>query len=218
MNAFNAAAAMIPLLFYLGYLAWMNRRGAVRVVSGPVDVFALGAGLMGFVFIGPMQMLVPIDALIARGWIVWLMMGTLYLLAVALIGLSRRPRLTIYNIAPERARESFRRFAAALDSEAQFAGDAAYLPRGEMELLLDVFPATGSAQLLLRRPTKDATWRRRFERLAIESFTAGGDITEARPFRFCFTALFFLTAAGVTLLTALYPGEILYGLLYYLYS
>lgn len=218
MNAFDAAAVMTPLGFYFGYLAWMNRRGAVRVVSGAADIVALAAGLFGFVFIGPIQMLVPIDALIARGWVIWLMTGALYLLFMALIGLSRRPRMVIYHISPDLARQAFKRLAVELDSDAQMAGNAAYLPANGAELLLDVFPATGTAQVLLRQGAKDPAWRVRFFRQTAETFAQTESGTATGPLRRCFSLLFLISVIGTAALMALYTDEIFGGLLFYLYS
>lgn len=218
MNAFDAAAVMVPLVFYFGYLAWMNRRKAVRVVSGAADLAALAAGLLGFVFIGPIQMLVPIDALIARGGVIWLMTGALYLLLMAFIGLSRRPRMVIYHISPESARQAFAQLAAELDTNAKTAGDAAYLPTKDAQLLLDVFPATGTAQVLLRQSVKDPMGRVQFERQTARTFAQADPGTATGPLRCCFSLLFLIFTLGTAALVALYTDEIFGGVLFYLYS
>ncbi|MDO5581027.1 MAG: hypothetical protein Q4G69_07810 [Planctomycetia bacterium] len=87
----------IPLLVYLTILIAVNCRKYSPVVSGRSDLLLLALGLAGFVFAGPILFLVPINALLVWGNLVWPLLIILYFLLVFYLGSLLNPQIIIYN-------------------------------------------------------------------------------------------------------------------------
>src|ERR1700677_3412405 len=98
MQVFASCLAWGPLAIYLLVLGWINLRPRPLVVSGARETAALGLALAGPVLIGPAQLLLPPAATQHFGAWIWLLLASLYVLAVTLAILVARPRLVIFNI------------------------------------------------------------------------------------------------------------------------
>lgn len=87
----------IPLLFYLLILIVIHCRKKTVILSGQSDLLLLGFGLVGFVFSGPILFLVPVNALLVWGNLVWPLLIILYFLLVFYFGSLLNPQIIIYN-------------------------------------------------------------------------------------------------------------------------
>jgi len=214
MNGFDAAAILTPLTFYFGYLTWVHYRR--KAVSGPADWGMLGIGLSGFVFLGPLPMLIPIEALIAKGGLVWILMMMLYWLGFLLIGLLRPTRGIIYGWDPASAQEAFHRFARLCDADAQIAGKTAYLPNSGLNLTLtcSAFSETAVVAVLNRCPAPEM--RIFFDRLLKEAFPA--QKRRINRHWLIYPVLFLLTAAFLLGVGITSEREIVNGIFFYLFS
>ncbi|MDO4585677.1 MAG: hypothetical protein Q4C95_00100 [Planctomycetia bacterium] len=128
MNSLFIIISLGPMALYLLVLAFINSRSCPTVVSGKRDLIFLGLGLIGFVFIGPIQMLVPINAIIVWKFWVWFLLLSLYFLLIVFLGTFRRPQIILYNISYDEARSLLSRLALELDFEARWAGASLNLP------------------------------------------------------------------------------------------
>lgn len=98
MSFFSPATALGPLAFYLIWLGLVNLSLRPRVLSGVADSAALCLGISGLVIVGPLQILLPQNAMIRFGDHVWYPSLLLYLFGATWLLLLSRPRLIIYNI------------------------------------------------------------------------------------------------------------------------
>lgn len=207
---------LAPLALYCGFLAWAHGGVRSRAVSGPVDLFFLFFGLSGLFFVGPAHALVPIDALIDKGGLAWVLMMLLYFLFALLLGLTRRFRLTVYNISLEGVRRRLHEYTDRYSIAMETAGDVFHFPANGVTLFLEAFPAmkTVTATVLGRSPKsldgaifeKDLT------------VILGGVADGVSPLRkYC--VVLFLTLAFGTMATAVCDsGEWTRGFLFYLFS
>ena len=159
MQIFAACVAFLPLAMYLLTLAWINSRPHAVVVGGGRETAALGLALAGPVLIGPAQLLLPPAATHHFGPWVWLLLASLYALAVLLAILVSRPRLVVYNITQRQLRDVLTELVAGLDADARWAGDSlASQPLG-VELRIEGFAWLSSASLVANSDLQEpAAW------------------------------------------------------------
>ena len=213
MGPFFLLTAFGPLTLYFGFLAWVNSRRRPVVLSGPSDRLALFCALAGLLFIGPLQLIVPIEALVDKGAFTWVMLLLLSLLVVLFFALSRRPRLMIYNVSSDGVSEKLTEAAKKFDPASSSSGPAVFLPRVGFGLLLDAFvPLNHASVTLFGRKPDPAEWRALEKELA-DVFTILPPGSRRVWKYFALLALMF--AAGLTCLAFRYPEEIANGFLFF---
>jgi len=124
----SIAVAFVPLALYFFALAVLNGGLRPRMLTGQEDLTALALGLIGFVMVGPMLYVLPIDALAFWGYKTWLFLALLYALMVWFLGAMFRFRVVIYNIGMNELRDILEKTGQELDAEARWAGNSLSLP------------------------------------------------------------------------------------------
>ena len=89
----------MPLAIYLIFLGLLNLGPSPKVFTGRLDRMYLYAGVSGLVIYGPIQILLPSNAVIRFGDHVWYPMMVLYFFGVLAISMVSRPQLVIYNLS-----------------------------------------------------------------------------------------------------------------------
>ena len=100
----------------------------MKITRLPSFLTALALGLIGFVMVGPMLFVLPIDALAFWGFSTWFFLALLYSLLVWFLGAVFRFRIVIYNISMTELREILEKTGKQLDPEARWAGNSLSLP------------------------------------------------------------------------------------------
>lgn len=161
MDGFRLCLALGPLTVYLLVLAWINLSRRPFLVSGARDLAALGVGVSGMVLVGPVELLLPEQAIYAYRGYVWLLLLVMYSLSVSLAALLARPRLTIYNFTAERLRPLLADAMDELDSEARWAGASLALPKLRVEFYIESSAALKNVSLVATAEEQSfASWRR----------------------------------------------------------
>ena len=124
----SIAAAFVPLSLYFFALAVLNSGLRPRMLTGQEDLTALALGLIGFVMVGPMLYVLPMDALTFWGNKTWFFLALLCALMVWFLGAMFRFRIVIYNIGMNELRDILETTGQELDSEARWAGNSLSLP------------------------------------------------------------------------------------------
>ena len=114
----SIAVALIPLALYFFVLTALNRGCRPRMMTGQEDLTMLAAGLIGFVMVGPMLYVLPIDALAVWKYYTWFLLALLYLLIAWFCGALFRFRVVIYNIDAKELREILEKIGQEIDPEA----------------------------------------------------------------------------------------------------
>ena len=107
------------------------------MLTGQEDLTALALGLIGFVMVGPMLYVLPIDALAFWGFSTWFFLALLYALIVWFLGAVFRFRIVIYNIGMTELREILEKTGQELDPEARWAGNSLSLPTLGIQFYLE---------------------------------------------------------------------------------
>ncbi|HKD35719.1 MAG TPA: hypothetical protein VKB78_02935 [Pirellulales bacterium] len=128
MDPLYLAIAFVPLALYLIGLAGIHLMPRPIVWTGALDVAALGAGVSGMIVAGPMDLFLP-ESSPMSGMYLWMLMLTLYVLAITLWNLLSRPRLVIFNITAEQLRPMLSELVKKLDEGANSTGDSFLLPQ-----------------------------------------------------------------------------------------
>lgn len=147
MDSFRLCVALGPLAVYLLLLGVINLSRRPLLVAGGRDLAALGIGVSGLILVGPIELLLPEDAINAYQKYVWLLLIVMYSLCVALAALLSRPRLTIYNLSGEQLRPVLAEAINGLDPDARWAGSSLVLPRLRVELHVDPNPVMRNVSL-----------------------------------------------------------------------
>ncbi|HET6880304.1 MAG TPA: hypothetical protein VFI31_09125 [Pirellulales bacterium] len=161
MDGFRLCLALGPLTVYLLVLAWINLARRPFLVSGTRDLAALGVGVSGMVLVGPVELLLPEQAIYAYKSYVWLLLVVMYGLCVSLAALLARPRLTIYNFTLDRLRPVLASAIDELDPDARWAGASLALPKLQVEFFLESSPVLKNVSLVATTEDQSfAGWRR----------------------------------------------------------
>lgn len=161
MDPLHLAIALGPLAVYLLMLGAINLSRRPFLTTGARDAAALGVGILGLIFAGPMELFLPEQAVSRFGPYVWLLLLVLYGLCLTLLVLVLRPRLVVYNLSLEQLWPVLGETAAALDEEARWAGMNLVLPRLGVSLYVEPFAALRNVQLVSAGPRQNyAGWRR----------------------------------------------------------
>lgn len=167
MDGFRFCLALGPLTVYLLVLACINLSKRPFLVSGARDLTALGVGVSGMVLVGPVELLLPEQAIYAYQGYVWLLLLVMYSLSVSLAALLTRPRLTIYNFTAERLRPLLADALDELDAEARWAGASLSLPKLDVEFFIESSPALKNVSLVATGAEQSfAGWKRLQQSLA----------------------------------------------------
>jgi hypothetical protein len=160
MDSFRLCLALGPLSVYLLLLGVINLSRRPLLVTGGRDLAALGVGVSGLILIGPVELLLPEDAINAYQKYVWLLLIAMYALCVSLAALIAKPRLTIYNISSAQLRPVLAATISALDADARWAGSSLVLPGLHVELHLEPNPVLRNVSLVASGEEQSyAGWR-----------------------------------------------------------
>lgn len=129
VDFFNLAVVIFPLTFYFGFLALAHR--SALCLTAQIDFGLLGAGLAGLVFVGPLQLFVPLSSLAMRGGVVWLMVLAIYWLLALFIGGMLAKRMIVYGISPEEARRLLAEAAKRYTPQAEVRDDILFITDSE---------------------------------------------------------------------------------------
>ena len=161
MDGFRLCLALGPLAVYLVLLAWINLSRRPFVVSGGRDLAALGVACSGMVLVGPIELLLPAQAIYVYKGYVWLLLAVMYSLCVSLAALLARPRLTVYNFTLDQLRPLLATVIDELDPEARWAGACLSLPKLRVELHLESTSPLKNVSLVATGDDQSfAGWRR----------------------------------------------------------
>ena len=139
----------------------LNCRRRPLVTSGASEIFAMGLGLMGLVFVGPIELFRPELATNQFLNYIWFVLLALYLLWVTLAAMISRPRLVIFNMTPEELRPLLSEAAGVADASFRWAGDSLVLPRIGVQLHIDGFGLLRNTSLVSSGPRQSIEgWHR----------------------------------------------------------
>lgn len=147
MDSLHLAIAIGPLAIYLLLIGGLNLFSRPLVTTGGRDLAALGIAIGGFVMVGPMELFMPEAAAMSYGPYVWMILISLYGVSLSLIVMMQRPRLVIYNVAPEEFRSVLGPLVKELDPEARWAGDNVSLPNLDVQFSVESTPWLRNMQL-----------------------------------------------------------------------
>ncbi len=137
IDPFRLCLALGPVAVYLLLLGMLNSFRRPFLVSGTRDTATLGLAVSGLVMVGPLELFMPVPAAIAFGSYIWGLLIGLYVLCLVLLLLLQRPRLVIYNIAPDELRPVLADLTHRLDGDARWAGDCLFLPNLGVQLHME---------------------------------------------------------------------------------
>lgn len=166
MNPFHTAIALLPVSVYLLALSGIHFGRRPVVITGARDTLALSLACLGFVIVGPMQLFIPDDGVVAMflGPWVWVPMISLYALCVMLAALLMRPRLVIYNLSVNELRPRLESIARELDAQAVWAGSSLQMATLGVQLTIESWSGMKIIQLVSAGPDQDLVGWKRFER------------------------------------------------------
>ena len=148
MDALHITLALGPLAVYLSLLGMINLSRRPFLTTGPRDLYALGVGLSGFAIVGPLDLFMPEPAALRLGPSVWLFLLVFYSLCLTTVVLIVRPRLIIYNLAPDQLRPLLADMISRLEWEHHWAGESLALPGLGVQLQVDRFAAMRNAAIV----------------------------------------------------------------------
>lgn len=161
MDPLHTCIALGPLAMYLLVLGAINLSSRPFLTTGTRDLAALSIAIAGFMVIGPMELFVPVDVLAFWGSWAWGLLLAAYAMFVILVLLMLRPRLVIYNIAPDQLRPVLGEVVARIDSDARWAGESLTMPNLAVQLHLEPTAALKNVQLVAIGPNQSFDgWRR----------------------------------------------------------
>lgn len=161
MDPLRLCIALAPLALYFLYLSYLNLRQRPMLVGGGFDLWSLGLGVSGLMFVGPIELLLPSMALFRLGAILYLLTAAFYCLGLWLLVLVSRPRLVIYNVDALRCRAILHEVSSSLDPESRWAGNCLSMPNLRVELHVEANRAMRNVSLVATQDEQSFTgWRR----------------------------------------------------------
>ncbi len=155
LDPIRFAIAVVPLAAYLAVVGWVNCRRRPLLTSGACDITALGIGLLGLVFVGPIELFRPELATTQFLNYIWPLLVALYLLWIALAAMVSRPRLVVYNLTPAELRPVLSDAAGTVDGSFRWAGDCLVLPKLGVQLYVDGFALLRNTSLISSGPRQN---------------------------------------------------------------
>jgi len=161
MDSFRLCLALGPLAIYLLLLGAINLSRRPLLVTGARDLASLGVAVAGMVVVGPIELLLPDDAIQVYQSYVWLLLVVMYSLCLSLMVLLARPRLTIYNMTSvDELRPVLAQAVDSLDKDARWAGGSLALPNLKVELHVETSPLMRNVSLVAGGDEQNyAGWR-----------------------------------------------------------
>lgn len=157
----HLSIALGPLAVYFVLMGLINLIRRPFVTTGARDTAALGVAISGFIAVGPMDLFLPESTANQFGALAWVLLFLLYSMSVTLLVLLMRPRIVIYNIAPDQLRPVLAKVASELDGESRWAGEALTLPELGVHMFVELVGATRHAVLAATGPRQDfGGWRK----------------------------------------------------------
>ena len=138
------AVAIIPVAIYFILIGFLRLRTRPLVTSGWRDTLTLGIASAGLVAVGPMQLFTPPQAVERWHAWVWVMLISLYALALTLVLLSGKPRLIAYGLTHTQFRDVLYQSAKLVDDQTHWSADVLSMPLSGMQLALE---GTGSSRV-----------------------------------------------------------------------
>jgi hypothetical protein len=160
----SIAVAFLPLALYFFALAAINSGRRPRMLTGQEDLTAIALGLIGFVMVGPLLYILPIDALAFWGFYTWFFLALLYALVVWFLGAVFRFRVVVYNINAGELKSILEKVGQELDSEARWAGNSLSLPTLGIQFYMTRFSLLRNTSLQSCGPDQDLQGWLRFEK------------------------------------------------------
>lgn len=139
MDPLHVTIAMTPVAMYLLLIGWINLTPRPFLTTGLRDLGALALATVGFVITGPMELFLPETVASLMGGWVWVPMIMLYVLVVLLCLLTMRPRLIVYNIAPQDLHSMVEDVVQELDPTATWVGDCVVAPQLGVQMAIESF-------------------------------------------------------------------------------
>lgn len=159
MDHFRLCVAFVPLSIYLIGLGVLNFRRRPAVVAGSRDFAFLGLGVIGLVFVGPVELLLPTLPDNLAGY-VWLMLIVLYCLFLTLGVLLSKPRIVVYNVTLDQLRPALADAVNELEADVRWAGGSVSLPKLHVEFYFDDHATVKNVSLVATgSPQSYAGWR-----------------------------------------------------------
>ncbi len=137
MDLAHLCIAVVPLAAHLLMLAMLNLSRRPHVVSGSRNIVSLALAVSGFVIAGPMDLLLPDDAVRRFGPMIWPMLICFYILCLTLVLLISRPYLIIYGMVLSELKPILEQVVTKIDSESRWAGESANLPQLRLQFHCD---------------------------------------------------------------------------------
>ena len=157
---FSLLLAMVPLIGYLLLMGSIRVSGNTLITTGARDIAALGLAVSGLVAVGPAELFFPMAAAAAFGPFVWIVLIVFYVLCVALVAMTSKPKLVTYG---RDADEMYPRLvSAAKRIDADAVGDDAqlhvYLPNAKLHLLASSHPRIDYTYITALQPNAPAAF------------------------------------------------------------
>lgn len=164
IDPFRLCLALGPVAVYMVLVGAINLFRRPLVVSGTRDSAVLGLAVSGLVIVGPIELFVPVAAVLTFGSKVWIFLILLYVLTLVLVLLMSRPRLVLYNITTAELRPTLAEVAAHEDDDARWAGDSLVLPNLGVRLHIECASTMRNVSLVASGPEQNYLGWRGLER------------------------------------------------------
>ncbi|MEE2936513.1 MAG: hypothetical protein VYA84_11010 [Planctomycetota bacterium] len=154
IEPFALLLAMLPLIGYLALISGIRLSGRPLITTGGRDTAALAMAISGLLAVGPAELFFPTAAATLFGPIVWLALAAFYVLSVALIILSSKPKLVVIGRTPEEMYEALLAAAREIDPKAKGEPQTlqVLLPNLRIRLRLDGNRVTDHTQVVSFEP------------------------------------------------------------------
>lgn len=202
MDPLRLCIALTPLALYLLLIAYLNFGRRPRVLNNFRDSAALAFGIVGLVIAGPLDLFLPESAAFRFGPYAWLMMLILYLLSTALIILSMRPRLVVYNTTTDELRPILATVVQEMDGQSRWAGDSIAMPETGIHMHMDRAPSMRNVQLVASGTDQDyQSWGKLERHLRDALCQVKGKVRNQNSILFLMLAVTLLVIVGQSLFT-----------------
>ncbi len=148
MDPFRLCLAFGPLAVYLLAIGSINLSRRPLVTNGARETIALGLAVSGLLFVGPVELFLPVPSAVFFGPYLWLLLAGFYGMSLLLIVLVQRPRINVYNITGEQFHHVLPALAVSLDPDTRFAGDCLLMPNLKVQLHVERFSPLRSISLV----------------------------------------------------------------------
>lgn len=196
MDPLRFCIIVAPLGVYLLLIGLINMQRRPFVTTGARDAAAIGIAISGLMIAGPMELFFPESAAGRFGPFVWLLLIAFYGLCVSLVVLLMRPRLTIYNLSPEKLRPILANTALRLDPKSRWSGLSLHMPSLSVHLNLEGNSWMNNTQLVAVGPDQ------RFEGWRLLEKELRGQLKELRSESVVF-GVTFISMASVLAIAAI---------------